>query len=800
MSSAPARLKQRLTAPLCLVLAAAMLLSPALATASAALEGGSAYNALFIIDAECNIFESFDLAEGEPLTAPAHLAMEGYTFLRWEPEVPETMPARDLVFYAQWSKNIYTVQFIVDSEVYSASGVGYADRLVPPADPSKEGFTFAGWVPKMPEYMPAQDLVFTASWVENYMAVFVVDAKVYSIKEVGCGNPVALPPDPLKDGYAFEGWEPDVPAAMPAEDLVFTAVWAAKNYHAVFYSDGTLYRDILCQYGAAFSPPPAPAKEGYSFAGWNPQPPGVMPALDLAFEAMWNINTYKAIFKAGETVLAESFYQFGESVTPPEAPFRADSVFIGWDPQPGAMPAADTEYRAVFRPKALTGVEVRVYPYAGTNPVEGTFFDPGAMTLGLAYDNGTAGEIKVTNAMLNSGEVTVTPASFGGPGAQQVSVTYRGFTVRFELNVVPKSAQSVTLKSKPDKTVYVTGEPFAPAGGVIYIDYNNETRSELPMTGAGVAVTGFDSGTVGTKTLTVTYTDPFGNRFSTSFTVTVVPPVGTPASTAAVSVAYDSVSIVWTAVQGASGYVLYRYNPVSKQYDRVAVTAATSYIDKGLVTGATYLYKSRAYKTAAGVNVYGAPSAAVSAKPVPAAPQGLKAVSASYNSLKISWAAVAGATGYAVYRYDGTQKKYVRIAAGSALNCLDQNRLCGGTYYYKIIAYRKMGSANVYGDPSAPTAGRPVPAAPSAFTASRAGSTSVKTSWSAVAGAHGYEVYRSATPTGGFTLAKTTSSLSFTQTGLTRSHTYYFKVRAYRTVNGKKIVGAFSPVKSATPG
>nr|HQH64532.1 glycosyl hydrolase [Clostridiales bacterium] len=64
----------------------------------------------------------------------------------------------------------------------------------------------------------------------------------------------------------------------------------------------------------------------------------------------------------------------------------------------------------------------------------------------------------------------------------------------------------------------------------------------------------------------------------------------------------------------------------------------------------------------------------------------------------------------------------------------------------------------------------------------------------------GYEVYRSATPTGGFTLAKTTTSLTFIQTGLTRSRTYYFKVRAYRTVNGKKIVGAFSPVKSAAPG
>lgn len=798
MSNTPASLKQRLIAPLCLVMAVAMLFSPALGTASAALEGEPTYNALFIIDEDCNIFKSFDLAEGETLTAPDNPAKEGYTFLNWEPEVPGFMPAQDLVFIAQWSKNIYTAQFIVDSEVYSASGIGYADRLVPPANPVKEGYTFAGWEPDVPEYMPAEDLVFQAQWVKNYMAVFVVDSKVYSLEDVGCGNAVEVPPDPAKEGYTFAGWEPRIPDAMPAEDLVFTAVWAVKTYHAAFFSDGALYRDLLFDFGAAVTQPPVPFKEGYSFGGWNPQLPGIMPALDLTFEALWSINTYKAVFTTGGEIWAEAFYKYGDDIILPETPFREDSVFTGWNPQPGTMPAGDTEYLAVFRPKVLTGVEILALPYTGADPVEDTFFEPGSMTLSLTYDNGTTGEVNVED-LLESGEATVTPTVFGGPGTQPVSVTYRGFTVHFELNVAPKSAQSVALKSKPSKTVYVTGEPLALAGGIIYINYNNETRSELPMTDAGVAVTGFDSGTTGVQTLSVVYTDPHSNRFTVSFTVTVVPPVATPDSTAAVSISYNSVSIVWSTVQGASGYVLYRYNPVTKQYERRAVTRATNYIDKGLLTGTVYTYKSRAYKTTAGVNVYGAPSAPVSAKPVPARTASIRAASASYNSLKVSWSAVAGATGYAVYRYDGAQKKYVRIAAGSALNYLDKNRICGSTYYYKIIAYRRVGNVNVYGSSAGPAVGRPVPSAPSSFTAWRAGSTSVKMSWKAAAGAHGYEVYRSLSPSSGFTLVKTTASLSFTQTGLTRNRTYYFKVRSYRTVNGKRITGAFSPVKSARP-
>ena len=42
------------------------------------------------------------------------------------------------------------------------------------------------------------------------------------------------------------------------------------------------------------------------------------------------------------------------------------------------------------------------------------------------------------------------------------------------------------------------------------------------------------------------------------------------------------------------------------------------------------------------------------------------------------------------------------------------------------------------------------------------------------------------------------SSRSYTSTNLKRGRTYYYKLRAYRTVNGRKVYGTYSAVKKIT--
>lgn len=91
------------------------------------------------------------------------------------------------------------------------------------------------------------------------------------------------------------------------------------------------------------------------------------------------------------------------------------------------------------------------------------------------------------------------------------------------------------------------------------------------------------------------------------------------------------------------------------------------------------------------------------------------------------------------------------------------------------------------------------PATPTNVTATSPGSQSIKVSWSSVSGASGYEIYRSTSSTGTFSMIGTTADLSLTNTNLSTGTTYYYKVRAYTTVGTKQIFSDYSNVVSLRP-
>lgn len=107
--------------------------------------------------------------------------------------------------------------------------------------------------------------------------------------------------------------------------------------------------------------------------------------------------------------------------------------------------------------------------------------------------------------------------------------------------------------------------------------------------------------------------------------------------------------------------------------------------------------------------------------------------------------------------------------------------------------------SNIFGAYSAGVSAKPVPATPT-ITVANAGSRKIKISWKKITGASGYEVYRATSKSGSYSKVKTVTSgstVSYTNTGLSKGKTYYYKVRAYRTVSGKKVYGNYSAVKYA---
>ena len=102
------------------------------------------------------------------------------------------------------------------------------------------------------------------------------------------GSAVTAPADPTKAGYAFNGWNPAVPATMPLNGAALTAQWTANDYTITFDSaGGSAVAPITQAYGSAVTAPANPTKAGYAFNGWIPAVPATMPLGGAALTAQW---------------------------------------------------------------------------------------------------------------------------------------------------------------------------------------------------------------------------------------------------------------------------------------------------------------------------------------------------------------------------------------------------------------------------------------------------------------------------------------------------------------------------------
>ena len=105
------------------------------------------------------------------------------------------------------------------------------------------------------------------------------------------GTAITAPADPTKTGYTFAGWTPAIPATMPAENMTIKAKWTVNQYTLTFDTNGgSTIAPITQDYGTAITAPADPTKTGYTFAGWTPVIPSTMPAENLTVTAQWRYN------------------------------------------------------------------------------------------------------------------------------------------------------------------------------------------------------------------------------------------------------------------------------------------------------------------------------------------------------------------------------------------------------------------------------------------------------------------------------------------------------------------------------
>jgi GH25 family lysozyme M1 (1,4-beta-N-acetylmuramidase) len=170
------------------------------------------------------------------------------------------------------------------------------------------------------------------------------------------------------------------------------------------------------------------------------------------------------------------------------------------------------------------------------------------------------------------------------------------------------------------------------------------------------------------------------------------------------------------------------------------------------------------------------------------------------TSVSLSWSAAGDAYGYRVYRYDDTQEKYVYLGSTKKTSYTDSGLSTGTEYKYKVRGYWTIGGTKYFGAYSTvlTTTTKPAKVKELKLTTK---SSAVTLSWKKVSRATGYQIYRLNKKTGKYeklTTVKSANTCTYKNTKLTKGSSYTYKVRAYKTYNGKNYYGSFSTAVKIT--
>ena len=235
---------------------------------------------------------------------------------------------------------------------YATQIVQTGEKAVKPDDPKVNGLTFGGWYTDEDcidgnEYNftapVTKDMTLTAKWtVNSYTITFDTDggSAVAPITQ-DYGTTIKAPAAPTKTGYTFMGWNPALPATMPAGDMTLTAQWRINRYTVTFDTDGGSEVDAqTVAYGEKAKTPADPTKTGYTFAGWelggnaydfaaavtgnmtltakwkdSEKPSGEIKISKNSWKSFLNNITFGLFFKDTQTVTINAADNSGEAVT-----------------------------------------------------------------------------------------------------------------------------------------------------------------------------------------------------------------------------------------------------------------------------------------------------------------------------------------------------------------------------------------------------------------------------------------------------------------------------------------------------
>ena len=234
-----------------------------------------------------------------------------------------------IAYTATWQVNQYTITFDSNGGTeIDAIKQDYATEVEAPTNPERTGYTFAGWTPEVPATIPAENITCVAQWTINQYTITFNTAGGSVIAPIvqDYATAVVAPANPTRDGYTFAGWDKAIPATIPAENVTINATWTPVNYTISYdLAGGSVASANPTSYNIESAPITLinPTKDGYDFAGWTGT--GLDAATktviiatgntgDRSYTATWTKKTYTVSITGGGVTADKYSPEYGDNV------------------------------------------------------------------------------------------------------------------------------------------------------------------------------------------------------------------------------------------------------------------------------------------------------------------------------------------------------------------------------------------------------------------------------------------------------------------------------------------------------
>ena len=262
-------------------------------------------------------------------------------------------------YYARWQRSEYTIVYRNTENAVNGNPTSYnvESESITLVDPSKTGYTFAGWYSDFDLSQVADTTIATGSignlefYAKWNAIVYTVDYVLY--EGVNGDNPTSYTIEDeitlcaaTRDGYSFGGWFTDS-AFENAIDKIALGSTGNMTLYAKWYYIGTVsfvtnggsaIESVTQEYGTVLVAPEDPVRDHYTFVGWysdealqNEYVFSTMPDIDFTLYAKWKAVEYNItyVLNGGENGLnpdvytVESAFDFAEAT-------KTGYTFVAW--------------------------------------------------------------------------------------------------------------------------------------------------------------------------------------------------------------------------------------------------------------------------------------------------------------------------------------------------------------------------------------------------------------------------------------------------------------------------------------